>query len=143
GPDDGAQGPFQRQVNDLGVHDRVHVVGPLYGEDKLAALRDAACFCLPSRQEGFSIAITEALACGVPCVVSADCHFPEVQEAGAGRITTLEPEDIAGGLMRVLSSPQAAGAMGEAGRQLVRQRFTWPRIASQALDAYTRRTPHR
>jgi len=141
GPDGGAREGFERQIRSLGIEQRTHVVGPLYGADKLTALRDAACFCLPSRQEGFSIAITEALACGVPCVVSAACHFPEVGEAGAGRITTLEPDSIAAGITDVLTCNTAARAMGEAGARLVRERFTWARIAGQALDACARRRP--
>jgi glycosyltransferase involved in cell wall biosynthesis len=141
GPDDGAREPFVRQVRSLNIESRVHLVGPLYSADKLAALRDAACFCLPSRQEGFSIAVTEALACAVPCVISADCHFPEVDEAGAGRVTTLEPANIAEALVEVLSNPESARAMGEAGARLVLERFTWPRIANQTLAVYARRRP--
>ena len=70
GPDEGARGEFEQRIAQAKLTHRVHVVGPLYGRDKFEALVDAACFCLPSRQEGFSIAITEALACSVPVVIS-------------------------------------------------------------------------
>lgn len=136
GPDGGEQANFERWVREEGVADRTHVVGPLYGGDKLAALRDAACFCLPSRQEGFSVAITEAIGCGVPVVISENCHFPQVQEVGAGLIAPLEAQAIADGLSTVLSDAALRQRMGEAGRNLVRTHLNWPAIAHQSLNMY-------
>jgi glycosyltransferase involved in cell wall biosynthesis len=136
GPDDGAQGDFQRRVTAAGIGSRVQVVGPLYGRDKLAALVDAACFCLPSRQEGFSVAITEALACGVPVVISEACHFPEVAAAGAGVVVALEPSRIAEALELTLAHPAQAARMGAAGSALVRANYTWDAIAAKTLSAY-------
>ena len=96
GPDGGAQDDFVNQVSRLRLSERVHVIGPLYGKDKYAAMRSAACFCLPSRQEGFSVAILEqVMACRLPVVISEACHFPEVAENGAGRIVALDPPAIA------------------------------------------------
>lgn len=136
GPDGGAQGDLEKQVAKLKLTDRVHIVGPLYGADKFAALVDAACFCLPSRQEGFSVAITEALACGVPVVISDACHFPEVQEGGAGFVAPLEPPRIAEALLRVINDEPLRASMGQAGAALVRKRYTWPKIAQLSIDAY-------
>ncbi|MCA9289930.1 MAG: glycosyltransferase, partial [Phycisphaerales bacterium] len=61
GPDGGARTSFEAMIAASGLTERVHIVGPQYGRDKLAALVDAQCFTLPSRQEGFSVAITEAV----------------------------------------------------------------------------------
>lgn len=138
GPDDGARGDFERRVAGAGVASRVHVVGPLYGTDKLAALVDAAMFVLPSRQEGFSIAITEALACGLPVVVSDACHFPEVAEERCGHVVPLDAAATADRMAELLANPTEAAAMGERGRRLVFDRFTWPQVARQMTDAYTR-----
>jgi len=135
GPDGGAQEPFERAVREAGVQDRVHVVGPIYGRDKLA-LVDAGCFCLPSRQEGFSIAITEALACALPVVISDACHFPEVAEVNAGEVVPLGAEETATALIRVMRDPSLRERMGEAGSRLVRERFTWPRIAERSIECY-------
>lgn len=137
GPDDGALTPFNDQCRTLGISDRVHAVGPLYGPDKFAALRGSACFCLPSRQEGFSMAITEAMACGVPVVISKACHFPEVAEAHAGHVVDLVPTEIASQLSAVLSlTPESRADMGRRGRQLVETQYTWPVIARNVLNAY-------
>jgi glycosyltransferase involved in cell wall biosynthesis len=136
GPDDGAQAAFESQIARLGIASRVHLVGPLYASQKLAALRDCDCFCLPSRQEGFSLAVTEAMACETPVVISTECHFPEVREAGAGIVAELNAPAIAAGIETVLRDPIAAAKMGHAGRDLVISRYTWPKVAEQMIENY-------
>ncbi len=136
GPDDGQRADFEARIAAHGVGIRVHLVGPQYGADKLAVLRDAAVFCLPSRQEGFSIAITEALAIGLPVVISRACHFPEVSEVNAGIETDLDPREVADALEHVLSDTARARSMGQAGATLVRERFTWPKVAALTIECY-------
>ena len=135
GPDGGFQASFTEMVNAAGITDRVHLIGPIYGPRKLAALVDAACFCLPSRQEGFSVAITEALATGTPVVVSKDCHYPEVSEYDLGVETTLAPESVAKGLLDTLARIDRAATSSRA-KLLIAERFNWPMIAAQTLALY-------
>ncbi|MBB3216216.1 glycosyltransferase involved in cell wall biosynthesis [Ochrobactrum sp. RC6B] len=136
GPDGGAEDEFRERIRQYGLQERVHMTGGLYGPAKIAALKRAACFCLPSRQEGFSVAITEALACGVPVAITDACHFPEVGEAGAGIVSPLDPMAVAVALERILEDPDRAARMGAAGAKLVRDNYTWPRIAAQTIAAY-------
>jgi glycosyltransferase involved in cell wall biosynthesis len=136
GPDGGERAPFESRCRSLGIADRVHLVGALYGRSKLTALVDCDVFCLPSRQEGFSMAITEALACGRPVVISRACHFPEVARAGAGRVVDLDAQGVAKGLHEVLSGD--GQAMGREGRRLVEANYTWPVIARRTIEAYER-----
>jgi glycosyltransferase involved in cell wall biosynthesis len=138
GPDGGAEAPLKRQVAHLGIADRVHIIGPLFGPNKLAALTGAACFCLPSHQEGFSMAITEALACRVPVVISVNCHFPEVEKAKAGFVVPLEPRALADALHRVTADDDLRQRMGRNGRALVASRYVWQAIASASIEAYRR-----
>lgn len=142
GPDDGMVAPLKEQVARLGVADRVHFVGSVYGPDKLASFVDCEVFCLPSRQEGFSMAITEALACRKPVVISDQCHFPEVAETRSGYVTPVGAEPTAVALDAALSlAPAEAAAMGERGYELVTGQFTWPRIAERTVEAYIRHRP--
>jgi glycosyltransferase involved in cell wall biosynthesis len=136
GPEAGAGAEFKSQIARAGLEKRVHVVGPLYGQQKFAALVDAACFCLPSKQEGFSVAIVEALACGVPVVMSEACRFPEAAAAGAAEMVPLDEIKLADAICRVLGDPCRARQMSEAARELIRRQYTWPIIAGRLVEAY-------
>jgi len=136
GPDGGAEADFRRRVHEAGCQDQVVITGPLYGRDKWAALRDATAFVLPTRQEGFSIAVTEALACGKPVVTTHDCHFPEIAEADAGRLTALDSEEIAKAMLEIDRDPARVERQGANGRSLVESRFTWDRIAERTVALY-------
>ena len=138
GPDGGSKADLLERVRSHGVEDRVHVLDPIYGQEKLGAFREATCFCLPSRQEGFSMAIIEAMACRCPVVISESCYFPEVAEAGAGVVVTLERGEVARALRRVIEDPDGATEMGKAGRELALSTYTWPRIAERSIELYRR-----
>lgn len=136
GPDGGAEAKFRERVAKAGLEGRLHLTGGLYGSAKIAALKQSACFCLPSRQEGFSVAITEALACGVPVVITEACHFPEVEDAKAGIVCSVDPRAVANALTVILEDLDQAAQMGLAGAKLVRDNYTWPSIARQTINAY-------
>lgn len=140
GPDGGAQREFEAGIARAGLAPRTHLAGPLYGVPKLAAFVDAAVFCLPSRQEGFSLTILEAMACGTPVVITENCHFPEVAEVGAGHVVPLDAAAVAAALLRVLSDASEAKRMGQAGQNLVRMRYLWPRIARLSIGEYSQVT---
>ncbi len=138
GPDDGALTDLRQRIAAHKLESRIHIVGPLYGPEKLAAFADASAFVLTSRQEGFSIAITEALAAALPVVISPECHFPEVAAENAGLIVPLDPASTARALTQISTDPTAAKHMGEAGRGLVYQHYTWPKIAERSIELYQR-----
>ena len=99
GPDAGAENDFVRRVRSAGIEHRVHRLGPLYGKSKHEALCASLALVQPSRQEGFSMAITEALAMGKPVIISETCHFPEVAEHGAGMIVPLKVRKLSRALV--------------------------------------------
>lgn len=138
GPDFGARAGLVEQVRRLGIADRVHLVGPLYGREKVSAYAGAACFCLPSKHESFGMSVAEALACGVPAVITEHCHFPDVGEAGAGRVVARDVGSIATGLREVLSNPGGAERMGRAGMELIERKYTWERVAVASVGMYGR-----
>jgi glycosyltransferase involved in cell wall biosynthesis len=136
GPDDGASESFQSFIRDQRLESRVHITGPIYGERKWAVLTGAKLFCLPSRQEGFSVAILEALACRTPVVISDQCHFPEVASANAGRVVPLDPERIAAAFREILTDENIRIAMGDNARKLIEDHYTWDRIVRQTIVMY-------
>ena len=69
--------------------------GWLNGEKKDAALRQASLLALPSYHENFGLCVMEALACGVPVLISPHVNLaPDIEAAGAGWIAPVEEEAI-------------------------------------------------
>jgi glycosyltransferase involved in cell wall biosynthesis len=97
GPDQvGWRAALQRQAERRGVADRITWCGMLEGPLKWAALRAAEVFVLPSHQENFGVAVAEALALGVPVLISDKVNiWREVESGGAGFV---EGDDRAGTL---------------------------------------------
>ena len=142
GPEEGDGDNARAQVEAAGLRARVHFVGPLYGELKQSAMRGATCFALPSRQEGFSVALLEALGAGCPIVISEDCHFEHAQRAGAGIVSDTTPAAYANALATYTSDPDAAREAGRLGKELIRTHYTWDAVAEQLDAAYTEACNH-
>lgn len=134
------EGGYQRQVEgmlrEVGTLDTTVFAGLLTGADKLEAMALADVFALPSYSEGFSMAILEAMAASLPVVISDQCAFPEVADAGAGLVVTTEAEQVREALARLLDSPKTRREMGQRGRRLVLERYTWERVAERVRQLY-------
>lgn len=103
------------------------------GHDELAPLyRGAAVFVYPSRFEGFGMPIVEAMACGVPCVVSSHPSLDEAAGDATIRVDPESPEAIANGIREALERRDELVPRGlvHAGR------FTWRENGRVHLDAF-------
>lgn len=132
GPDEG----MLEAVRPL-ADNRVIFTGYLDGDDRLAALAAADIFALPAVGEGLSMAALEAMACGLPVLLSPGCNLPEVAECHAGIIVEPQADLLAEALNTLLSDTALRQKMGQAARQLVEERFTWEQIARQYVSLYS------
>lgn len=114
----------------------VRWTGELDEADKCALLADADALVMCSDSESFGMSVVEALAAGVPVVVTETCPWPEVQAAGCGFFVPQSPDAIASALVRLLGDRAAARRMGERGRALARSRYSWDSIARAMADRY-------
>ena len=130
---------LRTQAEALGIADRVHFPGALFGDAKWGAFRGAEAFALFSHQENLGIAVVEAMACGIPVLISDKVNiWREVSVAGSGLVASDSQTGARGALEHFL----ALGAserlrMGEAGRRVFDARFRADR-AARHLDAILR-----
>jgi glycosyltransferase involved in cell wall biosynthesis len=113
GPDQtGWQTELQQRCTALGIAERVTWPGMVGGALKWGALRAADAFILPSHQENFGIAVAEAMACGVPVLISDKVNiWREIAEDGAGAVA---PDTLEGtrGLVEKWRATSAADMAG-------------------------------
>lgn len=136
GPDEaGLCGQLLAGLTDPSARQRAVFPGVLRGPLKSAALAAADVFVLPSYSEGFSVAILEAMAAGRPVLISAPCHFPEAATLGCGWEINPTADELDKALNEALSAPaETLRAMGEAGRHLVAERYSWEAVAGRAVS---------
>jgi len=120
-----------------GVLEKTTFTGPLDGEDRFALLQQAEVFALPSYTENFGQAVAEAMASGVPVVVSDKVNiWPEVVRAEAGLVVPCDAEATAQALRSVLGDLARGRQMGSNGRRWVAAHLPWEVVAAQMARAY-------
>jgi glycosyltransferase involved in cell wall biosynthesis len=126
------------------VSDRVIFTGPVYGKEKIAILRNAALFVLPSYSENFGIAVIEAMAVGCPVVVTPQVGLARtVEETGAWLVIEGEPEKLGNAVRNLLANPELLSKMGKEGRSAIVAGFTWDAIAEEMEKQYCSVTSRR
>jgi glycosyltransferase involved in cell wall biosynthesis len=111
-------------------------LGMVSGQLKESLLATADIFVLPSRQEGDSIAVKEAMSFGLPVIISKACRFPEVETNQAGIVVENEVADIVSALNWFCDHPDARKRFGENGRCLVEKEYRWDKIGRELLGVY-------
>lgn len=118
GPDDEGLTPqLSRLAGELQIAEITYFAGPRYGDERLVALADADLWTLPSHTENFGNAVIEAMAAGVPTLISTEVNLaPEVLAAGAGCVAPADPEAFARQCARLLHAPDERSRLSAAGR---------------------------
>jgi len=124
-------------TSDLCPPASVLFLGPQFGDEKGACYRDCDAFILPSFSEGLPMVVLEAWAYGKPVLMTPECNLPEGFAAGAALHLGPSAESIAQILEDLFRAPPSAlRSMGEKGRELVRDRFAWPKVAAEMKAVY-------
>jgi poly(glycerol-phosphate) alpha-glucosyltransferase len=133
----GHEAELKAYVQQEGLADSVRFLGPLFDSEKHAALANADGFVLPSYSEGLPMAVLEAWAYGLPVMMTYRCNIPEGIAAGAALSFMPEPASIEQGLRNFfLMSAAERLAMGQRGRKLVEERFTWDSVAMEMFSVH-------
>jgi glycosyltransferase involved in cell wall biosynthesis len=137
GPDDEGLVPsLQSQAASEGTSRRVRFLGPLYDDDRLAALGAADILALTSHTENFGNAVLEAMAASLPIIVSEAVNTsPEIHEATAGIVTSLDIDEVAAHMRQLIADPSRRELLG--GRALAfAERYDWSQVAPRIIAMY-------
>jgi D-inositol-3-phosphate glycosyltransferase len=125
-------------AEELGVADRVHLLGRVDQADLPALLRSAdVVVCVPW-YEPFGIVPLEAMACGVPVIASAVGGLVDsvVDGVTGVHVPARDPERLAAAVATLLADPDRRAVLGQAGARRARRRYGWDRIARSTLEVY-------
>lgn len=137
---DGPERPaLEALADELGLRDRLDLVGQLPHAAALERARTGHVFVLPSVDEAFGVAYVEAMAAGIPAIGCVREPGPqEIAAAGPG-IVLVPPADIeqlAAAIDDLLADPAARREAGRQARDTVRRCFTWPACGEATVQAY-------
>lgn len=138
GPDlDGHGETVRREMAALGLTGRVTMTGMLAGAEKTAALGNADLFVLPTHSENFGLVVAEALAHGVPVITTKGAPWSDLSASGSGWWIELNDRVLVTTLAEAMRLPvEQRRAMGQRGRALVREKYSWPVVAGQMKAVY-------
>jgi glycosyltransferase involved in cell wall biosynthesis len=135
--EEGYRPALERLAAERGVAGRVVFLGEVHGGTKRALLRGAGVLALTSYSENFGNVVVEAMAAGLPVVVTPEVGLAEaVRESGCGVVVEGAPERLGEALRAVLADPEAARAMGRRGAAAAAERFAWPAVAREMERVY-------
>lgn len=131
GPNErGYQAQLERLVAGSKMEAAVTFTGYIDGDRRLAALQDADAFVLPSRYEGLSMSMLEALYNGRPVITTNRVGlWRRLQDEACAHVIELDEGQLLAAMQSVVDDIPAARAMGERGRRLVNNHLLWSRIA--------------
>ncbi|MDI9894241.1 glycosyltransferase [Rhodococcus sp. IEGM 1381] len=134
GPDEG-DGPGIREAI-RGEH-QIQWIGALEPDQVLDKLREAAVYVLPAVDEPFPMTVLEAMAVGLPVVITRSCGLAGlVTVHDAGLVVDPTPRDVADAIDELLDDPERARDMGTRGRSAVRSRLSIETVAAELIDLY-------
>ncbi len=137
GPDegDGFRQRLEAIAAQMGLNNRVLFTGPLYGDAKWAAFRDADVFVLPSQNENFGNTAAEAVACGTPVLVTDRCGIAPMVDQRAGLVVPHECAALEAGLSQILDDPATATRL-RGGCKGVANSLSWAEPLAQMETLY-------
>jgi glycosyltransferase involved in cell wall biosynthesis len=133
------QGPLEDElrsrIRDMGLEGRVELAG--FRDDLPRVLPCLDLVVHPADMEGLGVSLLQAAAAGVPLVGTRAGGLPEViREANGVLVPPADPPALAQAVIALLKDPERARRMGEAGRALVRERFSIDAMVEGNLRVY-------
>ncbi len=136
GPDEGGvEAELNQLGSQLGIRANLKFSGPVFGQAKWAAYRDADVFVLPSQNENFGNTAAEAVAAGTPVIVTEQCGIAPLLANEAGLVVRHDAGALAEALERLLGNEDLRGHLA-AGCAKVSLRLGWDDPIRETEELY-------
>ena len=129
---------YRKQAKELGVQDRVNFLGWMSVDAIQEFIPKCAVGVFPSRLESFGLSMAEAMGAGLPIIATRVGALPEFIEDGVTG-TLVSPGNIPAlyrAILEKLENPKRAQDLANAGRETVRQRYSWDQAAREITEIY-------
>ena len=126
---------LEQQARKAGIESRVIFTGALYDHDKSDLMTDADIFVLPSRYENFANSAAEAIAFGIPVIITDFCGIRSLVDERAGLVIAPEKQPLVAALRKLMSDP-ALYAKLKTGCGVVAAELGWDRLTEQMEGHY-------
>jgi len=126
---------LQALITELQVAQQVLIVGPLYGDEKLAAFAAADLFVLPSLSESFGIAAGEAVASGIPVLLTDTCGIATLIHGRGGLAVPVTVQDLAVGLRAMIDDAEYCRKMTRQRNEVLKE-LTWDPLLEKTVKTY-------
>lgn len=133
---------LDKLIVDAGITESVCWTGFLNESEKHMALAAATVFSHVSQSEGMAMSILEAMATGLPTIVSKECYMSRAANAQALVEVEYNVENLCVALTNLLSNLEQRYRIGQIARDYVCKHHTWQQIAQEVVQAYESALEH-
>ncbi|MFB3888910.1 MAG: glycosyltransferase family 4 protein [Candidatus Bathyarchaeia archaeon] len=127
-----------QRISRLRIGKNVHMLGAVTHDALSSYYSAASVFVLPSYYEGLPTVALEAMSCGLPVVGTVARGIVDlVENDRTGKLVpTKSPTELAKSILYLLKHPDVGHKLGLEGQKLVREKYTWDKVADRTLTAY-------
>lgn len=128
---------LKEKVKNYGLQSNIFFIGAVFDKEKNEELRKADGFVLPSYSEGLPMSVLEAWSYKIPVLMTKECNLSEGFDRKAALLLKPNPENIAEIITNFMQfSVSERKEMGIKGYELVKEKYSWKKIADQIQALY-------
>jgi glycosyltransferase involved in cell wall biosynthesis len=131
--DDKIREKVESKIRDLRCTSKVITVGFVSDIEMVRLLKSSKIFVLPSLREGFGLVVAEAMASGLPCIISDLPALAEIFSSAAILVPPSDPESLGNAILSLLADSDKRNELVEKGQRLV-SRFSWQKVAAKEFE---------
>jgi glycosyltransferase involved in cell wall biosynthesis len=126
---------YRNLIRELELEENVELAGFVSDIELVKLLNSSKTFVFPTRYDGFALSVAEAMACGLPCVIS---DIPALKENYGEAAVLVKPNDVTGfavAITRLLEDKEMLESMGKKAREHIKK-FNWEHVIKRELEAF-------